>query len=220
MCFYWAKIKHDWFKPWPLRWYWCWQSTISFPTDNVTECQGSLPEVELNATYKASGEKVKCFRKYVQIRLNKVPNRLPRDVSIKVDDEYVEKGIPCHRYYTVKENKIILFTKHFSIIKFFNCNIHQGSTASHVTAKIFKRRGSSWDTRELKVLLIPVRFLYIIAKAKLIFFYLSLLNANTKLEYQGVKEFHMLALISCYCKMIVFSPFKLGDTCILSLIQG
>ena len=28
-------------------------------------------------------------------------------------------------------------------------------------------------------------------------------------EYQGVKEFHMLAGIGCYCKIIVFSPFKL-----------
>ena len=135
--------------------------------------------MELNATYKASGEKVKCFRKYVQIRLNKVPNRLPRDVSIKVDDEYVEKGIPCHRYYTVKENQINLFSKHFSIINFFNCNIHQGSTASHVTAKIFKRKGSSWDTRELKVLLIPVRVPLYYSESETDFFYLSFLNADT-----------------------------------------
>ena len=149
------------------RWCLCWRlvwldpnSIFSFPTDNVTESHGNLPEVQLDATYKESGEKVKCFGKYVQIRLNKVPKQLPRDVSITVDDEYVEKDIPCHRYYTVKENKITLFTKHFSKIKFFNCNNHQGSTVSHVTAKIFKRRGSSWDTRELKVLLIPVTRLY------------------------------------------------------------
>ena len=31
-------------------------------------------------------------------------------------------------------------------------------------------------------------------------------------KYQGVKEFHMLAHISCYCKIMVFSPFELGDT--------
>ena len=27
------------------------------------------------------------------------------------------------------------------------------------------------------------------------------------LKYQGVKEFHMLALIGCYCNIMVFSPF-------------
>ena len=31
-------------------------------------------------------------------------------------------------------------------------------------------------------------------------------------KYQGVKEFHMLARICCYCKIMVFSPFELGDT--------
>ena len=29
--------------------------------------------------------------------------------------------------------------------------------------------------------------------------------------YQGVKEFHMLARITCYCKITVFSPFELGN---------
>ena len=29
------------------------------------------------------------------------------------------------------------------------------------------------------------------------------------LKYQGVKEFHMLARIDCYCKILVFGPFKL-----------
>ena len=32
---------------------------------------------------------------------------------------------------------------------------------------------------------------------------------KTKRKYQGVKEFHILALIGCYCKMLVFSSFKL-----------
>ena len=32
------------------------------------------------------------------------------------------------------------------------------------------------------------------------------------LKYQGVKEFHMLACIGCYCKIAVFSPFKLEIT--------
>ena len=27
-------------------------------------------------------------------------------------------------------------------------------------------------------------------------------------KYQGVKEFHMLARISCYCKIMVFSPLN------------
>ena len=27
-----------------------------------------------------------------------------------------------------------------------------------------------------------------------------------------MKEFHMLTPISCYCKIMVFSPFELGDT--------
>ena len=36
---------------------------------------------------------------------------------------------------------------------------------------------------------------------------------NTKVtKYQGVKEFHMLARIDCYCKIMVFSPFKAKDT--------
>ena len=30
-------------------------------------------------------------------------------------------------------------------------------------------------------------------------------------KYQGVKEFHMLARISCYCKIMVFSPFELRN---------
>ena len=34
-------------------------------------------------------------------------------------------------------------------------------------------------------------------------------NKNNK--YQGVKEFHMLARISCYWKITVFSPFELGN---------
>ena len=31
-------------------------------------------------------------------------------------------------------------------------------------------------------------------------------------KYQGVKEFHMLARIGCYCKIMVFSPLKLEVT--------
>ena len=30
---------------------------------------------------------------------------------------------------------------------------------------------------------------------------------NDSTEYQGVKEFHMLACIGCNCKIMVFSPF-------------
>ena len=29
------------------------------------------------------------------------------------------------------------------------------------------------------------------------------------MEYQGVKEFHLLARLGCYSKMMVFSPFNL-----------
>ena len=32
------------------------------------------------------------------------------------------------------------------------------------------------------------------------------------MKYQGVKEFHMLARIGCYCNIIVFSPFKVKVT--------
>ena len=32
------------------------------------------------------------------------------------------------------------------------------------------------------------------------------------LKYQGVKEFHMLARIGCYCNIMVFSPFKVKVT--------
>ena len=28
-------------------------------------------------------------------------------------------------------------------------------------------------------------------------------------KYQGMKEFHLLPCMGCYCKMVVFSPFKL-----------
>ena len=131
-------------------------------TDNVTEYPGGLPDVELHAMYEASGEKVKCFRKYVQIRLNDVKQPLPSGVSVTVDDESVEKDLPCHRYYTIKEKKITLLTKHFSTIKFFNCNTHQGSFGSHVTARIYKKKGSSWDKRDVKVLLIPVTKLQVL----------------------------------------------------------
>ena len=31
-------------------------------------------------------------------------------------------------------------------------------------------------------------------------------------KYQGVKEFHMLARIGSYCKIMVFGPFKLEVT--------
>ena len=31
-------------------------------------------------------------------------------------------------------------------------------------------------------------------------------------QYQGVKEFHMLARIGCYCNIMVFSPFKVKVT--------
>ena len=34
---------------------------------------------------------------------------------------------------------------------------------------------------------------------------------DNKVKYQGVKEFHMLARINCYCKIMVFSPFGLGS---------
>ena len=32
------------------------------------------------------------------------------------------------------------------------------------------------------------------------------------MKYQGVKEFHMLARIGCYRKIMVFSPLKLEVT--------
>ena len=39
------------------------------------------------------------------------------------------------------------------------------------------------------------------------------LGAQTKIKkYQGVKEFHMLTRIGCYCKSMVFSPLKLEVT--------
>ena len=31
-------------------------------------------------------------------------------------------------------------------------------------------------------------------------------------KYQGVKEFHMLARIGCYCNIMVFSPFNVKVT--------
>ena len=31
-------------------------------------------------------------------------------------------------------------------------------------------------------------------------------------KYQGVKEFHMLARIGCYCNIMVLSPFKVKVT--------
>ena len=34
----------------------------------------------------------------------------------------------------------------------------------------------------------------------------------TFIEYQGVKEFHMLARIGCYCNIMVFSPFEVKVT--------
>ena len=33
-----------------------------------------------------------------------------------------------------------------------------------------------------------------------------------KKKYQGVKEFHMLARIGCYCNIMVFSPFQVKVT--------
>ena len=32
------------------------------------------------------------------------------------------------------------------------------------------------------------------------------------IKYQGVKEFHMLARIGCYCNIMVFSPFNVKVT--------
>ena len=40
--------------------------------------------------------------------------------------------------------------------------------------------------------------------------FLCISEKNSK--YQGVKEFHMLVCIGCYCKIMVFSPFELEDT--------
>ena len=37
-------------------------------------------------------------------------------------------------------------------------------------------------------------------------------NSLSHQKYQGVKEFHMLAHIGCYCKIMVFSPLKLEVT--------
>ena len=31
-------------------------------------------------------------------------------------------------------------------------------------------------------------------------------------KYQGVKEFHMLARIGCYCNIMVFSPYEVKVT--------
>ena len=42
----------------------------------------------------------------------------------------------------------------------------------------------------------------------------EILDPNQKIyvKYQGVKEFHMLACIGCYCNNMVFSPFKVKVT--------
>ena len=37
-------------------------------------------------------------------------------------------------------------------------------------------------------------------------------NQPYQIDYQGVTEFHILARIGCYCKIMVFSPFKLEVT--------
>ena len=39
-----------------------------------------------------------------------------------------------------------------------------------------------------------------------------MVSADRLMKYQGVKEFHMLARIGCYCKIMVFSPLKLEVT--------
>ena len=36
--------------------------------------------------------------------------------------------------------------------------------------------------------------------------------SSNKQKYQGVKDFHMLARIGCYCNIMVFSPFKVKVT--------
>ena len=36
--------------------------------------------------------------------------------------------------------------------------------------------------------------------------------SKSKIKYQGVKEFHMLARIGCYCNIMVFSTFKVKVT--------
>ena len=44
------------------------------------------------------------------------------------------------------------------------------------------------------------------------FYLLLFICTKTFLKYQGVKEFHMLARIGCYYKIMVFSPLKLEVT--------
>ena len=52
------------------------------------------------------------------------------------------------------------------------------------------------------------RHVFMVAKKK----YHSSTQFNKGTKYQGVKEFHMLARIGCYCKIMVFSPLKLEVT--------
>ena len=42
--------------------------------------------------------------------------------------------------------------------------------------------------------------------------HILIIDENNNGKYQGVKEFHMLAPIGCYCNIMVFSPFKVKVT--------
>ena len=120
---------------------------------------GKLPSVTLNAFEdNKAKERIKCFKKHVEVRFTEVPTEVLQRIRITVDRKPVDKDIPCHRYYTMSENekKITVFAKHFSKIQFMNCDEDPEYFNSFIKARICKRKNSSPNLLELKVFLTTV----------------------------------------------------------------
>ena len=84
-----------------------------------------------------------------------------------------------------------------------------------ISSKIFMDNGFKARVRKLKTICQAYWTMLFRAYCQIILGYLKvglIVEENNRGKYQGVKEFHMLAHISCYCKIMVFSPLKLGDT--------
>ena len=75
-----------------------------------------LPVLDIHATQLKTGQKVRYFENYVEVRYKNIPDQLSRGIMIRVDGERITENNKHECFYKVDGNSVTVYTRHFSLI--------------------------------------------------------------------------------------------------------
>ena len=126
------------------------------PSDDVIEQDGDFC-LSLEARYDCNGEIAKCFQKHVKIIYTAREYSTLKRVAVDIDGVRIWRNRLRKSYYMVNGNTTTIYTKHFSIFKYWHCGIRE-EYESPVTAYVYrKRRSICVKHHDLKIYLATVR---------------------------------------------------------------